>query len=236
MAAISRTGMEISLALLIDSIFIWRFLDKSINEQSNNKSLWTGLLVSMIFLARIDAIILPAMLLLGDALINARGWGKLIEKITFVALGAVLIPVYLAVNYYIFGVFLPISGTAKQLRRGVLPVLRPFERFVVSDALNGPFVWPICISIICVGIGWIIQKKSQIFRSNQECVLVICAALYPFLYYFVISTRSDWPIWTWYLYPFVVTSAVITPYLFRWLLAIQGPSIINLLPWSAPLE
>jgi len=212
MVTITRTGMEISLALLFMAALIDRLLHKPLATQTRWQATGTGFLVSLLFLARIDSIVFPALYLALSILTESQGRRKSFANLFFLVLGAFLIPIYLLFNLTIFHVLLPISGMAKQLKTDFFPSVNGIARLYSADPFNVLFVWPTC------GAAAIFIILS--FRNSFRCrcrwhafILTSAVILHPIVFYFVLAVRSDWWIWTWYLYPLVMVSAVVPPQL-----------------------
>jgi len=194
-AVLARTGMEVALAACLLSVLYARLVARPVHFQSARELWVTGGLASLTFLARIDAVI-PVLLVLALSLPAAVRASALGRWALWLTLGAVLAGGYLLLNWWVFSEVLPISGHAKQLKVGHGLSWAPLARLFGPDALNILFVWPAML----LG-GWAMWS-SRVRRDGGPARLVAWAAfLHPVVFFMVLSWRSDWPTWTWYLYP-----------------------------------
>ena len=111
------------------------------------------------------------------------------------SLGLVPIAVYFVSNLFLFHTLLPVSGMAKQLKHGWMPS---------SPALRSAFDTPpfdqaISLFILVSMASLAVLRKR--FTPVQRAVY-LSVLIFPFLYVGILSCRSDWSLWTWYLYVF----------------------------------
>ena len=184
----------LSLPLLIYSFY---YLLKH-NLKSTKEKLIFGFICSLVVLSRLDSMLL--YLLLGLFLpkyknINLKGFA-------IISLGAFLLAIYLIFNLTEFGLLLPVSGMAKQLKTdwmaGVSPfgfVFSTFEDNIITGTI--PFLTTVFASFI-----FFIKRK--VF-TDKEKLLIIPALIFPFLFIIIYAINSGWPLWYWYHYIFTMS-------------------------------
>ncbi len=207
-------GMEITLTVPLLLLAVLLALRPSLlsSEPSLPAPSWRpfallGVAASAMILSRLDTLLLVALIFLS---VIARS--DLRRRLTPVALAGLalgLLPValYFASNLLIFGTLLPISGTAKQLKTNLLPSppawISAFDR-PLSQLVN---LVPILLAIALL----LIPRKRIPDRLSPylaprlptlDRAVLLPVLAFPFLYIALLSCRSDWQLWGWYLYPF----------------------------------
>jgi hypothetical protein len=90
---------------------------------------------------------------------------------------------------------MPVSGMAKQLKtnnRLSAPAFRSaFDRSVHEQLIL------LLILAALIACPFVLRRFAPLQRA-----LFAAALLFPFLYICILSLRSDWPLWDWYLYAF----------------------------------
>jgi len=155
-----------------------------------------GLASSAMILSRLDTLILAALLFLG-LLSQPTLRKKLLtpSALSGLALGLLPVALYFLSNALLFGTLLPVSGMAKQLKTTYTPSAIPWAsafHHPPSQLIN---LLPILIALALVLPRW--RCLSPLERALYPPVLA-----FPFLYIALLSIRSDWQLWGWYLYPF----------------------------------
>lgn len=195
LGVLARTGMEISLAAFFVALFFYRCVRQPVSSQSAGGLVLTGFIASLVFLSRIDAII-PVFIYF---LLIASRMGSMkpvLRMAGYISLGAILVPLYVLVNWVGFDTLLPISGMAKQLKGTFAPSLMPLMRFSDVDKLNFLFVWPAALLAVFAGMS---LSRSSLEQGSKS--IVVALLLHPVVFYAILCFKSDWPSWTWYLYP-----------------------------------
>lgn len=203
------TGMEVILAVPLV------FLAMAVAGRRNywQRGFWPacslGLIVSAMVLARLDLILFAGMMLVG-ALVNGEVRRSLtVKQIAGLGLGLVPLAAYFLVNHVSFGVWLPVSGMAKQMKFNHLPTLRPWLTPYSPNINNRLNQLPIHLAILCLPFAW---KRL----STTERVIFPAALLFPFVYVFLLSCISDWQLWLWYLYPLRAALCVSFAIFWKW--------------------
>ncbi len=193
LSVVSRTGMEVSLALFFLARFYRRVAERPLEHQTLSQAALTGLLASAAILSRLDiALIIGVYLLLTP---------KSRKPYAAFTLGLTPVFLYAASNELWFHTLLPISAIAKNLK----PLLPPSPSTLISlltpDLIHILFVWPALL--ILITFAW----RTRLRTSR----VALCVFLHPILFYATLSSTSDWPLWTWYLYPLVPVAAILGP-------------------------
>ncbi len=201
MLVLSRTGMEISLALVLLAGFIYWILKYPYHKQTQDQAFFTGLLAAFACLARLDTLLLTALFFTISTLAcNPLKKQTLIRaSVTFTGLTPILFYLYTNITY--FKVLTPISGMAKHLKMIDDFSVEPLLRLTQLDALNIMFIWP-CAVAISILLPYIIFSKL-IFLQNRK-ILFITVLLHPIIFFALLAFESDWHTLTWYLYVFVI--------------------------------
>jgi hypothetical protein len=211
MAVVCRTGMEVSLTLFFLALFWHRMVTQPLECQTPRNAFLSGLLASGIVLSRVDALMVVAVY---GALTLYKPTGT--RKTAFRNLfwfGVGLLPVaaYFAFNRLEFGAFLPISGIAKNLKEGLTPSASTVKSLLAVRSVNVLLTWPACVMGILFLLHLLRRSGEDGSADAGARRVQLCVLLHPLLFYTVLSITSDWPIWTWYLYPLVPVAALLGP-------------------------
>ena len=188
------SGMEVILTIPLVLAFLVALLHLEWWTQSFARSVALGLLASLVVLSRLDALILVALVcacLLAQPSVRAS-----VQPINVagVLIGLQAVTLYFLLNHHWFGTFLPISGMAKQLKRGILPSGGAWHSLNLSQPIYLAVVSPVIVGLLCLPFLW--KRLEPNLRAMLLAMLV-----FPWLFYLVFSMESDWSLWSWYLYP-----------------------------------
>jgi hypothetical protein len=156
-------------------------------------------------LARLDLMLFVGLLVLFDVLPNANGGRERLLRIVRFVVGLLPVAIYFVTNEFYFRTLMPISGVAKQLRSHHIPSLntmRSFAGFIFAK--TSPLLGP-AILLTVLAILMLLTKSARL-RKNRG--VLICTLIFPFLHLLAVSSLSDWPIWQWYLYPWIISAIV----------------------------
>lgn len=185
---ISSGGMEVVLAI---PIIMYLFLLAAQRRPA--------ILITIVFtaavLSRLDSIIFLAPLM---AFVLFDRWRSKREVSILLAVPSFFISIYLLINYYKFGLLVPVSGIAKSSNEFVL---------FSSEAWNSIFIYTnwkrinvfAVLAIPIVGVLIFPRSLSETDRCNSRLAIAMVGGC--FLFYFVTALRSDWPLWPWYFFP-----------------------------------
>jgi hypothetical protein len=101
--------------------------------------------------------------------------------------------VYALINHHVFGLWLPVSGMAKDLKIDhgfTLNAIGTLQYFSKMQLLNFGFIFAMMLAL----------PKLWKWVRPAERTFVAAALTFPFVYMFVLSWVSDWPLWSWYFY------------------------------------
>jgi hypothetical protein len=220
MAVVSRTGMEVSLALFWLSLFWERMAAQSLERQTPARALVSGLFASALVLSRLDAcLVVAAYACLTLIRPSGARWTAVKQLLWF---GAGLLPVamYFAFNQIEFGTILPVSGLAKNLKSTWFPSTSTVSALALPHLVNLLFTWPsiMLCTLFLLQLQRAPYPAESAIRPDQRRVQ-LCVALHPIIFYSVLSFSSDWPTrWIWYLYPLVPVWALLGPtVIVRWI-------------------
>jgi hypothetical protein len=185
-------GMEVTLAVPLVPAVVCLLLDVPWLARSPLHTFLLGLMLSLMVLARIDTLILGALILAG--IIIAPSTRVLLRPrlILGAAVGLAPLACYFPLNHFVFHTWLPISGIAKELRHTHVPSLEPWR----------VFFHPLAASYAAIMLSALLvlpKINSKLTPISQ--ILFPAIILFPFLYYFILSCLSDWTLWGWYMYP-----------------------------------
>lgn len=198
-----RTGMEVGLTLLVALAMLWFRLQNGFSWSARN-TFYYGLLASVMVLSRLDSILLVTMLFLFDVVPQPDKGLKRLRNSALFGFGMGPVAVYAVINEDIFHTLMPISGTAKQLRLHHTPSLAALKSFMgYVTARNSPLLG---LAIFVTLFALFFLLKSTV-RLKAYGVLV-SVLLFPMVHLVAISSMSDWPLWQWYLYPWLLSSIV----------------------------
>jgi hypothetical protein len=185
-------------------------------------SLVYGLLASLAILARLDIVILVALLLAfqGIAHLSRAGFAAkdLIRGAVRFALGGLLLPVYVITNVLYFGILSPVSSAAKHLKPGLTPYfdrLLPITRadLTAHGGFQGWFyILPLVIAVVAL-VGLTI---SSMRRGKFDRPVLFALYLFPLVHLLLLATLSDWALWMWYFYPDVFVICFACMQCFEW--------------------
>ncbi len=203
------TGMEVILAVPLVFLAIVIAGRREYWQAGFWPACSLGLVVSAMVSARLDLMLFAGLLLVG-ALANSGIRRSLTAKqLAGIALGLAPLALYFMVNHFEFGIWLPVSGMAKQMKFNHWPTLRPWLTPYSPNVNNRLNQLPIHLAILCLPLVW---KRL----SATERVIFPAALLFPFVYVFFLSCISDWQLWLWYLYPLRAALCVSFAIFWKW--------------------
>ena len=157
------------------------------------RSLMIGLLLSAMALSRLDCLIFAALLVLG--MVSQQDVRKRIGNPQLAGIAAGLLPLlaYFFSNRVCFGVWIPVSGLAKELK-----IDHGFTASAWRSVASNPISLVTMLLVLSVlGFLPLVWKKLQ--PIERACALATLA--FPFLYLATLSWMSDWWLMGWYSYP-----------------------------------
>ena len=187
-------GMEVTLAIPLVVAVGCALSDFGRITRSPLHAFYLGLLLAAMVLARIDTIILTAILCIGVLASKPLRTSINFRTITAVVCGFLPAVLYFISNRVYFHTWLPISGMAKQLKLDHHLSSLPFQAF--REQISGS----VKLSVLFIALSIILLPKLFPRLSSIQRVTLISLLIYPFIYYPTLSFLSDWPLWAWYWY------------------------------------
>jgi len=210
-------GMETTLFI----IFIPLLMQAATGALSSRRQcVKLGILMSLVFLTRLDALALDVAVM-GIALATRRLPWKHAPAVLMPLV--VTLVVYAAINIHFFGTPLPVSGQAKAIGNVLGSNLLTSRAFTDSSTL--------IIAMIAIwALARLTVARNLRAGGLEICSLAIATAACG-LYYGVFSS---WPIWKWYLYPcaWLFIYAMIAGILGSAALIAKARSFLSPWPWA----
>lgn len=202
---LSQGGMEIALTIPLILAFCWYRLRPGF-RWSLATAIVYGLFASLVVLSRLDAVLFVALIFMFECVLtrpsSADGW---LLRLTALASGSIPIGIYVLLNLHFFHTSTPVSGQAKQLRLHHIPSLTPLISLLhyrtVCFLIAVPVTVAICLSLLAMTV------RGRRHLEKDHLAIVLSLLLFPLLHQLAAATLSDWPMWPWYAYPFVVATA-----------------------------
>ncbi len=178
-------AMEVTLAIPLMLAVLYLVLQ---GGYTPGRSLVLGLVTCLMILARLDTAIF-AVLLFGCLAFEER-----LSRRSLAGFSVGLLPLlgYFALNREIFGVWMPISGMAKQLKTD-----HGFTSSALHSVLSDHKVLmnaaPSLVALLALPFLW--RELPRVKRA-----VAFAALTFPPLHLLLLSYLSDWPVWHWYFY------------------------------------
>ncbi len=194
--SMDRTGMEVVLAVPLLLAFLL-FVDGEDYLRSPRATVWAGFLAALVILSRLDTVLLLVLYFIGLLLTEHRS--LLLRRVPWICLGLAPVFVYAATNLWFFGSLGPVSSSAKHLQPGYTFSAKTLESlFHPLGLVAMAFLIP-ALLLIVAGFA------SGMVRRRQPVLFWVMLAFTP-VYLVVLSVSSDWGLWIWYRYPFIVSA------------------------------
>ncbi len=183
-------GMEVTLTLPLGLGLLLAFRSQPA-AWSFLRAAGIGLLAALTVLSRLDAVFLVLPLILFTLAEPQQRKGLGFRQLGgFTVGGSPLLFAYFLFNRLYFHTWMPISGSAKQLKSNPWPTLTGIK----SGGLNTMFL----AVFVLVASGFFLLVRKRL--TARERPWLAAAAAFPYLQIGVLSVVSDWPLWGWYFY------------------------------------
>ena len=216
------SGMEIVLTVpLLCCLCLYRLARF---EWTASGGVSYGLLASLLILSRLDSILFVIVLCVLDLVLASRvPWATRWKTAAGFLVGSIPVVAYLASNLLLFHSLVPVSATAKQLRATHVPSAKPWD---VALIYNWPIPEqldrPVLAGVLLAAALLVFHGRGRLADGHKA--LVWALLLFPVIQLAALSILSDWPLWVWYLYPFLGAIAGVVlvlgtreePFLRRW--------------------
>jgi hypothetical protein len=163
------------------------------NELLPRRAAAIGLLSSLVVLARLDLVILVALMVAGWAFCARESFAAKGRAALAFGAGGLLFPIYCAFNVLAFGALLPTSAAAKQMSTS-FGVNVDFLRLVFDFDIGREGVLTSLLALVLLFTRW--SRTS----ARPARFAVVLAIAFPVVYYTVCALRSPWRCFPWYAY------------------------------------
>ena len=194
--SMDRTGMEVILTVPALLGFVL-FVDGEEYLETSRGAVAAGLLASLVILSRLDTILLLVLYCAG--LLMSKYRALLVRRIPWILLGLFPVFLYAASNVWFFGSLGPVSSSAKHLQ----------AQYVFSGKTLETLFYPlglVAMAFLIPAIALILTGAVYgVVRRGQPMLFWVLLVFTP-VYLAVLSVSSDWGLWIWYRYPFIVSA------------------------------
>ena len=194
--SMDRTGMEVILTVPLLLAFVLFVADGSYLRTPRG-AVCAGLLAAAVILSRLDTVLL--LVLYFAALMVSEYRSSVLRRVPWICIGLIPVFVYAISNLWFFGSLGPVSSSAKHLQPEYVFSAKTLETlFFPLGLVAMAFLIPAMLLIVA-GLAYALTRR------RQPALFWAMLAFTP-LYLAVLSFSSDWGLWIWYRYPFIVSS------------------------------
>lgn len=193
--SMDRSGMEVILTVPLLLTFVL-FVDGGDYLQARGSTVGAALIASLVVLSRLDTALL--LLLYFAGLVIERGLLPL-KRLLWICVGLTPLFLYVISNVWFFGSLGPVSSSAKHLAPGLAFSAKTLETVFHPLGLVGmAFLIPAVLLIVAgVAYGFFHRRQPALFWAML---------IFTPVYLTVLSLSSDWGLWIWYRYPFLLSA------------------------------
>jgi hypothetical protein len=193
--SMDRGGMEVILTVPLLLTFVL-FVDGGDYLRARGGTVGAALIASLVVLSRLDTALL--LLLYFAGLVIERRLLAL-KRLPWICVGLTPLFLYVISNVWFFGSLGPVSSSAKHLAPGFAFSAKTLESLFHPLGLVGmAFLIP---AVLCIVAG----LAYALFHRRQPALFWAMLLFTP-VYLTVLSLSSDWGLWIWYRYPFIVSA------------------------------
>lgn len=206
---LSFGAMEVHLAILMMLIIIQFIIARISNLDDTSVMLKLGFFSSILVLSRLDSFLFIFLLLLAIATVNCHSLIQYLKRIVLFSIGGLMVPAYLIFNIVNFETLMPISGMAKQLKTSLYPSTQYLTTMLILARGNIYTQTFIATTISVTILGLVLGIILFIKNINRPLLKIFLPCLlFPFLFMAMHSELSDFGIWAWYLYPWIISFVI----------------------------
>lgn len=190
-----RSGLEVVLTIPLAAALMYRLLHQRWEPWD---VFLTSTLASVVVLSRLDSAIWIA------AIVASILWYRRTHRDRHIwpaCAGCFPLLIYLVWDEAQFGTWLPVSGTAKQLRSSHFPsaaILRSFHKLTIKGE--------VIVALGACAMVVLVMTWNQLPKNFQ--MVAIPTALFPVIHFMALSVLSDWPVWPWYFYSWALAGVI----------------------------
>jgi hypothetical protein len=194
--SMDRTGMEVILTvpLLLGLVL---YVEDGEYLRTPRGTVWAGLLAALVILSRLDTVLL--LVLYFAALLVSEHRSLLWRRMPWICIGLIPVFLYAISNVWFFGSLGPVSSSAKHLQ----------PEYVFSGKTLESLFYPlglVAMAFLIPAMLLIVAAFGYALVHRRQPALFWAMLLFTPLYLIVLSFSSDWGLWIWYRYPFIVSS------------------------------
>jgi hypothetical protein len=193
--SMDRGGMEVILTVPLLLAFVL-FVDGGEYLRSRGGTVRAAFLAALLVLSRLDAALLLLMYFIALAIEQRL---LLLKRLPWICVGLIPLFLYAISNVWFFGSLSPVSSSAKHLAPGFAFSAKTIESVFYPLGLAGmAFLIP-AVLLMVAGLAY------GLFHRRQPALFWAMLLFTP-VYLTVLSFSSDWGLWIWYRYPFIVSA------------------------------
>jgi hypothetical protein len=194
--SMDRTGMEVILTVPLLLAFVLFVADDNYLRTPRG-TVYAGLLAALVILSRLDTVLLLALYF--AALIGSEQRPLLLRRVPWICVGLIPVFVYAISNLWFFGSLGPVSSSAKHLQPEYVFSAKTLESLFYPLGL-------VAMAFLIPAILLIVAALAYALKHRRQPALFWAMLAFTPLYLAVLSFSSDWGLWIWYRYPFIVSS------------------------------
>ena len=183
-------GMEVTLAIPL-ALLLMLYLLRPVTMRGARWWVGLGALISALALARLDGLLLAVMLAAACLCVPSFRRSLNYRATAALMLGLLPIAAYFVTNRWIFGLWLPVSGLAKQLRTGYAPSAEVWASVLVASRFDLFNLALVVAGLLRLPLVW--KRLNSLTRA-----VLGATTAFPFVFVLLLSVRSDWGMWPWY--------------------------------------
>jgi hypothetical protein len=210
-----RGGMEVNLTVPL-VLCLCAFRLRRHFQYDLRDAAVCGLLAALVVLSRLDSVLFIATLFAFEFIaLFGHSSAQQTRRSAFgrylLTLTTAVLPVlgYVVVNRILFSTWTPLSAQAKQLRLHhgfTTGALESLLRYLPA-ATRLLIVYPIAIGVVLATVALLTGRRRVTAPGAQS--IVYSLLIFPWLHLLALSWLSDWALWGWYVYPWVLASVAV---------------------------
>ncbi len=223
-ARLMTMGME---AVIGVPLLLWLLIAAGSPEPLTTKrAAKLGMIASLAILARLDIAIAVGLLIAGFLVFVRPRLSEAIRLLAAFGAGGFLLPLYLAVDVWMFDTLLPVSAMAKQLYSGL-----GFNLWYARTAAFGTVYGPTVGVLLTLGVIALILLVRQSRSVGPPIRFVGATALAFAFILWGLNALSGWIFFGWYAYPVLTASIAASAFIWEkwgWILAARPRIALSL--------
>lgn len=215
-------SMETSILLPL-CIAALSLLNKLNRTEGYGRYLLLGVLLSLIMLARLDAVMLCILMVIAAMMkVKANSSVRTGKSLILIVGPPIFVGIsYLIANLVFFNTMMPVSGSMKSAFFSFNQLFAS-QLFLLSDPLGVRSPWGLYLFfLIIVIVGGFIKSYIYLHDNNRYCNLwksssAFSVSIFLILFVLIYLFFSNWRLWSWYSYPAVLFTVFCLPQVLKW--------------------